>query len=307
MKVFLTGATGFVGSHMLPRLLQERHQVRALVRNRGALGQAGPIELPPAGLEEAEGDINAPDLPGKMAGCDAIINLVGIIYERGSGTFEAIHHQGTRNLVDAARQNGIKRFVQMSALGARPTHASAYHTTKFAAEEAVRNSGIAWTVLRPSLIFGPGSAFIDQMINVMRAMPLIRPVPGTGKYRFRPIYVDDVVECFTQSLTNPEATGKTVDLVGGEELTLNEIGDEIASCLRVRKRPLHVPIPVMKTAAAIFSVLPMQPPVTSVQIQMLQEGSTADPEPMKRIFHIEPVGFRKGLRSYLCDQNLSYG
>lgn len=297
MKIFLTGATGFVGSHVLPRLLSGGLQVRTVVRNSGAL-RGNNIQSEQ--VEEILGDISEPNLATKIAGCHAVINLVGIIYERGAQTFEAIHHLGTRNLVKAAQNAGVKRFIQMSALGARPSDASAYHTTKFAAEEEVRSSGIPFTVLRPSLIFGPGSAFVQQMIKVMRSAPLFRFIPGTGQYRFRPVYVDDVVECFVQSLTNPAATNKTVDLVGDEELTLDEIGDEIAACLGVRKTVLHLPMPIMMCVAQVFSFLPFKPPVTNVQLRMLQEGSTADPEPMKRIFGIEPIGFREGLRKYLC-------
>jgi len=300
MKVFLTGATGFVGSHLLTRLLHEGHQVRALVRRRGALHDPGIRE---GTIDEIEGDITSSNLSGPIAGCDAVINLVGIIYECEKATFEAVHHEGTRNLVEAARQGRVKRFVQMSALGARPENASAYHITKFAAEEEVRRGGIPWVVLRPSLIFGRGSAFVQQMVEVMRAAPLIRPVPGSGEYRFRPIRVDDVAECFVQSLTNPMTVGKTIELVGGEELTLNEIATEIASCLGIRKTVVHVPIPLMRMASALFSLLPMQPPVTSVQIRMLEEGSTADPEPMKKIFHINPIGFRAGVREYLGREN----
>lgn len=291
MKVFLTGATGFVGSHLLSRLLRDEHQVRALVRKPGALSEKS--------VEEVAWDITAGSLAGAMAGCDSVINLVGIIYERGKSTFEAVHHEGTRNLIKAARQTGVKRFIQMSALGARPGDATPYHTTKFAAEEEVRSSGIPWTVLRPSLIVGPGSAFVQQMVEVMQAAPLIRPVPGTGEYRLRPVDVDDVAECFCQSLTNPSASSQTVELVGGEELTLNEIAGEIANCLGIRKAVVHVPIPLMKMAAAFFSILPITPPVTAVQIRMLEEGSTADPEKMKRIFHTEPTRFRDGLQKYL--------
>lgn len=297
MKAFLTGATGFVGSHMLARLLADGHTVRALVRQRGLLRAAA--EAPTGRLEEVAGHINSENLSERVAGCDAVINLVGIIYEHGDASFEKIHHLGTRNLVQTARENGVKRFVQMSALGARPENATAYHTTKFAAEEDVRNSGISFVVLRPSLIVGPGSAFVKQMVEVMRAAPLIRPVPGTGKYRFRPVHVDDVVECFAQSLTNPDSTGQTVDLVGGEEVNLDEIGDAIASYLRIRKAVVHMPMPIMKVAAAFFSLLPITPPVTSVQLRMMEEGSTADPSPMKRIFHIQPEGFRAGLDRYL--------
>ena len=294
MKIFLTGASGFVGSHLLRCLLRGGHHVRALVRHRGKLPAADGDKL-----EEVEGDIVSPNLAEHVAGCDAVINLVGIIYEQGSATFEAVHHQGTKNLVEAARQNGVKRFVQMSALGARSADASPYHTTKFAAEEEVRNSGISSVVLRPSLIFGPGSAFVQQMAEVMQAAPVFRPIPGTGKYRFRPVHVDDVVESFVQSLTNPKTTGQTIELVGGEELTLDEIGNAIAASLGVRKIVLHIPMPIMKSAAAVFSLLPMKPPVTSVQLRMMQEGSTADPEPMQRIFGITPIAFREGLRNPL--------
>lgn len=296
MNLFLTGASGFVGSHMLRRLLGDGHHVRALVHWRRRLTADS---LSSSRLEEVEGDINSPAVRGQVAGCDAVINLVGIIQERGRATFEAVHHLGTKNLVEAARAGGVKRFVQMSALGARPKDASPYHTTKFAAEQEVLSSGIPAVVLRPSLIFGPGSAFIDQMVSVMRAAPLFRPVPGIGKYRFRPVHVDDVVECFAQSLTNEAATGQTINLVGREELTLDEIGEEIASCLGVRKKVLHIPMPVMKAAATFFSFLPITAPVTQVQLRMLVEGSTADPGPMKSIFAIEPIGFRAGVRKYL--------
>jgi len=300
MRVFLTGASGFVGSHMLRRLLGDGHQVRVLVHRCRAL--TSDSSFTPR-VEEVEGDITSPTVRNQAAGCDAVINLVGIIQERGRSTFEAVHHLGTMNLVEAARAGGVKRFVQMSALGARPKDASLYHTTKFAGEEEVRNSGIPAVILRPSLIFGPGSAFVNQMVSVMRAAPLLRPIPGTGKYRFRPVHVDDVVECFIQSLTNEAASGQTVNLVGGEELTLDEIGDEIASCLGVRKSVLHVPLPLMKAAATFFSFLPMKAPVTQVQLRMLVEGSTADPEPMKKIFGIDPIGFRAGLRKYLLQTN----
>ena len=290
MKIFLTGSTGFVGSHLLRRLLSDGHQVRALVRTKGGLSSCSGM------LEEVEGDLASADLSHEMVGCDAVINLVGIIYEQGRRTFEAVHHIGTRNLVEAARHNDLRRFVQMSALGARANNATIYHTTKFAAEEEVRSSGLQHVILRPSLIFGPGSAFIKQMIRIMRAVPFIRPVPGTGEYRFRPIHVSDVLECFAQSLTNPTATNQTVEVVGGEELTLNEVTTILSDCLQLRKVPVHLPMPLMKTAASVFSSMPMKPPVTSVQLRMLEEGSIADPEAMQRIFKIQPIRFREGIR-----------
>jgi NADH dehydrogenase len=297
MKVFLTGATGFVGSHLLKRLLRDGHEVRALARLRSS----GLAETAPGSsrLEWIEGDVLSPNFDSAVAGCDAVVNLVGIIREHGKQTFEAVHHQATCNLVAAALRTGVQLFVQMSALGARRENASRYHITKFAAEEEVRKAALLHVILRPSLIFGPGSAFLNQMVGVMRAIPLVRPVPGTGKYRFRPVHVDDVAECFVQSLSNSAARGQAVDLVGAEELTLGDVTNEIAACLGVHKTVVHIPIPVMKTAARIFSILPVTPPITPDQVRMLEEGSTASPEPMQRIFGIDPIGFRAGLRQSL--------
>lgn len=290
MKVFLTGATGFVGSHLVRRLLRDGHEVRALVRRKQSRAN------PDSGtMEQVEGDLSSKELISYLTGCEAVINLVGIIYEQGSSTFESVHHIGTRNLVEAARANGVRRFVQMSALGARPSDATAYQATKFAAEEEVRQSGIPHVILRPSLIFGPRSAFIEQMIALMRAAPFFRPVAGTGQYRFRPIHVNDVVECFAQSLTNPDAEGKIAEIVGAEEVTLEEIADVIARCLNIKKIPVHIPMPLMKAVAAMMGVLPIKPPVTLVQLRMLEEGSTADPAPIRRIFGISPAGFRDAI------------
>lgn len=298
MKVFLTGATGFVGSHLLKRLLRDGYKVRALARRRSS-GFSDESAPGSGRLEWIGGDVLSPNLDSAIVGCDAVVNLVGIIQEHGKQTFEAVHHQATRNLVASALRTGVQLFVQMSALGARPQNASRYHITKFAAEEEVRRSGLPYVILRPSLIFGPGSAFIDQMIAVMHAVPLIRPVPGTGEYRFRPVHVDDVAECFVQSLNNSAALGQTVDLVGGEELTLSDITNEIATCLGVHKSVVHIPIPLMKTAASIFSILPVTPPITPDQVLMLEEGSSASPAPMQRIFGIDPIGFRAGLAQSL--------
>ena len=235
-----------------------------------------------------------------MRGCDAVIHLVGIIAESGKNTFEQVHHVGTRNVVEAAIQNKITRFVQMSALGVRADGVSEYQTSKWKGEEAVRRSGLQYCILRPSLIFGPGDGFVTQMLDIMRKAPLIRPVPGDGNPKFRPVFVDDVAACFAQALTNPAATNKTVDLGGAEELTLNQVLAEIAQCAGIRKPAFHVPMPVMFTVASIAQSILPRPPVTTGQLRMLQEGSTCDVLPMKEIFSLNPIGFSEGLRRYLC-------
>lgn len=295
MVVFLTGATGFVGGYVLKQLIAEGHSVRALVRDPQKARLAGSNQI-----QLVQGDVvQGTGLTDGMRNCDAVIHLVGIIVENGKNTFEAVHHAGTRNVVESARHNRIDRFIQMSAVGVRADGVSEYQTSKWSGEEAVRQSGIPYCILRPSLIFGPGSGFVGQMLDIMRKAPLFRPVPGDGTPRFRPIFAEDVAACFAQVLTNPATTNKTIDLGGGDELSLNEILAEIAGCAGIQKPAVHVPLGLMFVGAALAQTLLPHPPVTVGQLRMLKEGSTCDIGPMTQIFGTQPVGFRAGLRQYL--------
>ena len=293
MKIFLTGATGFVGKHMLEQLLAEGHAVRAALR--GLPGQKARLVQSfhkDGDFQYVPGDVvEGTRLDEGMQGCDGVIHLVGIIVEKGNNTFDRVHHLGTRNVVEAAKRTGIKRFVQMSALGVRANGVAQYQTTKWKGEEEVRQSGIPFCILRPSLIFGQGDGFVTQMMATMRWAPLFRPVPGDGTPKFRPIAVEDVTACFTRALTYQAATNQTVDLGGADELTLNDVLAEIARCAGIRKPAVHIPMPLMMAGARVMQKVLKSPPVTVDQLCMLLEGSTCEIGPMKRIFGINPRGF----------------
>jgi len=287
VQIFLTGATGFVGRNMLKRLLSEGHTVRALVRDPQKAGR-----LVQAGVELVVGDVvEGTGLEEGPPGCDAAIHLVGIIAEKGKNTFEAVHHLGTRNVVEAAKRAGIRRFVQMSALGVRADGPAAYQSTKWRGEEEVRKCGIPYCILRPSLIFGPGDGFVTQMMKTMRSAPLFRPVPGNGSPRFRPIFIDDVTACFSRALTVEAATGQTIELGGADELSLNQVLAEIARCAGVHKPAVNIPMPLMFAGAFFAQTLLGNPPVTVDQLRMLREGSTCDIQPMEKILGVTPRGF----------------
>jgi uncharacterized protein YbjT (DUF2867 family) len=285
---------------MIRRLLADGHAVRALVRGRPgekahllqAYHHDGDFAYVPGDVVSGNG------LDAAMQGCDAVIHLVGIILEKGSNTFDAVHHIGTKNVVEAARRTGIRRFIHMSALGVRPDGVVAYQITKWKGEEEVRQSGIPYCILRPSLIFGSYGGFVTDMENVMKKAPLFRPIPGDGSPKFRPIFIDDVTCCFSRALTEDAATNQTIELGGADELTLNEVLREIAHCAGIRKPALHVPLPLMFLCARLMKFLP-NPPVTADQLRMLREGSTCDIGPMKRIFALEPKGFQ------LCGKGMS--
>lgn len=294
MRVFLTGASGFVGSHILRALIAQGHRVRALAHRAAGLASSENVEV-------VAGDVvTGIGLERAMEGAEAVIHLVGIIMEVGGATFEKVHQEGTRNVLGAARQQGVRRFVHMSALGARAGGVSAYQTSKWRAEEEVRRGGIEHVILRPSIIFGPRDGFVSQMVQVMQAAPLFRPVVGHGRYRFRPIYIDDVVQCFIQSLTSAKAVNRSIELVGPDELTLDQVLAAIAQCIGVRKPAIHVPFWVMYANAVLLRTVLPRPPVTTDQLRMMREGSTADPRPMLEVFQLNPIGFREGLNKYLC-------
>lgn len=273
---------------MLKRLLAEGHSVRALVRDTSKAktpAQAG-VELVTGDVVEGSG------LTEGMQGCDAVIHLVGIIVEKGKSTFERVHHIGTRNVVETAKRTGIRRYIQMSALGARADGPAMYQVTKWRGEEEVRRSGIPYCILRPSLIFGEGDGFVTQMMETMRSAPIFRPVPGDGNPKFRPIFIDDVTACFASALKAEAAMGHTIEIGGADELTLNAVLAEIAQCAGVHKRAIHIPMLLMLAGAAVIESFLKKPPVTVDQLRMLREGSTCDIRPMRVLLGVTPRGFK---------------
>lgn len=293
MNVFLTGTTGFVGSHLVKGLLRAGHSVRGLVRS---LDKA--ITKTP-GIEYTPGNILEPaSLRDVMWGCDAVIHLVGIILETKGATFERIHDEGTRNVVEGARSSGVRRFVHMSALGTRPDAVAEYHKTKWKGEEAVRASGLPWVILRPSIIYGKGDGFTTQMLDLMRKAP-IRPIVGSGQYPVQPIFIEDVVECFVQAVTSDAALGKEFALGGPRAMPIEEMLDALAAAAGIRKRKIHIPYWLMYLNAALLEMILSRPPVTRGQLTMMREGSACDTGPMLGAFRVKHWPLEEALKTFL--------
>ncbi len=293
MKIFLSGGSGFVGRHLVDELLRCGHEIRMLVHRRGP-------GAPAAGIEVVEGDaVRQECVTEAAAGCDAVINLVGIIREfPGRGiTFERLHVQATAHMLEAARRAGVSRYLQMSALGTRPGAVSRYHQTKFRAEELVRSSGLDGTIFRPSLIYGPGDAFITMLARQLKIAPVI-PVIGRGDYRLQPIHVTDVARCFAMSLEMPETVGRSYELCGADRFTYVELLDLVAAALG-RSAPLkvHAPLGMMKLIIPVLQRLP-QFPITVDQLQMLLEESLCGGA-WQETFPVEPRNFEAAIREYL--------
>jgi uncharacterized protein YbjT (DUF2867 family) len=292
MKIFLTGGTGFVGGHLRKALLQKGHEIRLLVHRRGG--------EPEQGVEQVEGDVTRPaSLSGTIDGCDATVNLVGIIREfPGRGiTFERLHVEATRNVIHAANLAGVRRHLQMSALGSRPSAVSAYHRTKFQAEEAVRASGLDWTIFRPSIIFGPHDDFVNKLAGYIKDYPAV-PVIGDGKYRLQPISADDVARCFTMALDMPETIGQTFELCGPDRLPYNDLLDVIGRQLgKDHVAKIFNPLGFMKVIVPLLQGFSFFP-ITMDQILMLVEENICDGK-WQGTFRFEPERFEAGISRYL--------
>jgi len=298
MKVFLTGGMGFVGSEIVRQLVADGHVVRALVR-KGSEDKLAVLE----NVEVFPGDVtDAGSLVNALVGCDAVIHLVGIIREfpKKGVTFKQMHVEATENILQAAEEQGVQRYLHMSSNGTRERGSTAYHRSKWQGEKMVRESPLDWTIFRPSLIFGPGSEFVNILATLIRKMPVV-PVIGNGKYRMQPVAVDQVAASFVKALGMSETIGKAYQLGGGVSYSYDEIIDLTAQALGKEK--------VCKIHQPIFMIKPMirmmqgfdQFPITEDQLKMLVEGNVCDPQEWAQTFNLKPLSFADGIEASLPD------
>jgi len=292
MKIAITGATGFVGTAVLRRLLRRGHAVRALVRDPNRAGQLrdlGAVECVAGGLDDQDA------IRTLVAGTDAVIHLVGIIVEKGVQTFQHVHVDGTERLATAARAAGVPRFVHMSALGARPdAGATSYHRTKAAGEDAVRRSGPAHVIFRPAFIVGTGNVPLAMMVRLIRFSPVV-PVVGDGRYLLQPVWIEDVAEAFAVAVERGDIAG-AFEIAGPEQLSWDRMLDELEKALSVRRVRLHVPLPVVRVGALAGQLAPDLAPITPDQLQMLLEGNVTSANAISTAFGITPRTFADAAR-----------
>jgi uncharacterized protein YbjT (DUF2867 family) len=302
MKVFVTGATGFVGQEILKQLHAAGFAIRILARDPESKRVQDTVSRYHA--EVHVGNLLASDsLAGALNGMHAVIHLVGIINEIGESTFENVHCRGTENIVTAAQDAGIERLIHMSALGTRPNAVSRYHQTKWAAEETVRHSDLDYTIFRPSLIFGPRDQFVNRFARIIRFSPVV-PIMAGEQARFQPVDIETVGAAFGRGIIEPKSMGQTFDLCGPEALTLSQIVDEICAVMGRKRLKLRVPLSLARGQAAFLEfVFPRlfrtAAPLNRDQLIMLHEDNVGNPQPANALFRLQPIPFREGVAGYL--------
>lgn len=295
--VTVFGGSGFIGRYAARKLAKRGWRVKVAVRRPNEAvflrpyGDVGQIEPVQANIRDEASTTRA------VEGADAVLNLVGILFETSRQNFDAVQHEGAGRVARLAREAGAGHMVQMSAIGADPDSPSDYASAKGRGEQAVRREFPGATVLRPSIVFGPEDGFFNRFAGIARLSPVL-PVVG-GDTRFQPVYVDDVAAALVAALEKPEAQGQVYELGGPEVATMRELMAIMLDVIRRKRALVDLPMPVARLQAWFLEKLP-SPMLTRDQLLLLeQDNVVAEGAKTLADLGIEPTAMEAVLDSYL--------
>lgn len=269
MRVFITGATGFVGPAVANAIVDAGHELRVLERKPGSWMEAG-IRCQAV----VQGDVTDPDsLRAAVQDVDVVVHLVAIRQGRAED-FERVMVGGARNLLAAAREAGVRRFVLMSALGTSEETKDLvpYYNAKWTMEQDTKASGLEYTIFRPSFVFGRDGGILPTFKKLARLAP-VTGIIGSGEQKIQPIWIDDVGAYFAAAIDKSEAADRMFEVGGPDVVSWNQFWARLRSVLGVRRRPtMHLPIGLMKIPATVTERLPGNIPLTRDLLTMLEAG-----------------------------------
>jgi len=293
--ILVTGATGFVGAHLLQRLATSpQARLRGLVRNPAT------ASLPPS-VECVQGNVHRSDaLSAAVEGVDQVVHAAAItadLKEPYRGAYEHVNRVGTENLMTVGAAAGVQRVVLMSGLGTHPAPEGTYMATRWGMEEAVRQSGIPYVILQPSVLFGAGAPFVSALAGLARRSPVL-PLLGGGQVRFQPLWIEDLVTCIERCLGDQAPLARALPLGGAEQLTFREVLREICAALRVRRPMVPLPLGVARLQATAMTALFPRPPLTPAALELFTFDNATDLDSVERTFGFTPRGFSEHLRQH---------
>lgn len=287
--ILVTGASGYLGSHIVKRLANMGQPVRALVRDRTWAEAEG--RLASLKIEWVEGDVTKPEtLASAMRGVETVIHTVAIAIEKGRRTYEAINYQGTVNVVDAAKAAGVKRFINICQLGADSKLPYRFLASKGKAQEYVAASSLAWTAFRPSVIWGPEDEFANTFAKLAPVSPLIYPIIGNGQAKFQPVWIEDLVTAVVESLDDATTINQDLEIGGPEVLTIAEIERRTLQAIGTRRGMIRTPVPVLRAVVKLMGFVFPAPPVTTSLLDLLAVNNTTQNNALGR-FVAQPRPF----------------
>ena len=302
--ILVTGADGFVGSHIIERLVKDGETPRALVRNRDRARTRLSREAQ-SGAQLVQGDTTQPDsLPAALAGVDTVIHAAFITANRKQAPgvdYYQTNVTGTKNLVTAAKSAGVQRISVMGGLGTKPDKPGSYMQGRYEADQAVKNSGLAWSILGPSIQFGSHSAFFDGLADLIRSAPVV-PMVGDGKRKFQPIWVEDVTTCILKMVREPQRyDGRFIEIGGPEVYTYAQILDMLMQTLGKHKIKVPGPTPLVAVGAALMELALPNPPITRAAVGLFDFDNVSAIDSVQHNFGFTPLS----LRTYLAEHGLS--
>lgn len=284
MLVTVVGATGFVGSHLVPHLVARGHTVRALSRSGRRLGGwADAVETASADVETGAG------LDDALRDADAVVHLAAIPRERRGRSFEAVNVRGVEHTLTAATHCGVTRFVHVSVLGVSDDPRLRYLSSRGRGEKLVRESGLNWVVLRPSVMFGTGDGFFNLVKTTLTWWsPGVIAIPGDGSWCFQPLSADDLAIAIEASLSDASRTGSVYELGGPEHVTYREIVDRVMRATGKRRLKLNVPLPLIGALTTVTDRVVPFFPVTHDQLRSMTKEDCTELDAFERAFGIAP-------------------
>jgi uncharacterized protein YbjT (DUF2867 family) len=291
MNVLITGASGFIGGHLARALRSAGHFVIEARRNIGDQARRQPGAVPSMLQADFTRDLSARDWLPKLAGVDAVINAVGILREHGQRSFECIHKRAPQALFTSCVAAGVRRVVQISALGA-DRGMSRYFLSKRAADDYLATLPLDWTIVRPAITFGLGGSSA-RLFAMLAHLPLV-PLPGRGEQRLQPIHIDDLTEAVVRILGDTSTHRMRVELVGPQTLTLRELLESLRAAMHLGPaRFVPIPMQLVRAGARVASVSAISP-LDSETLSMLEAGTSGDPAVTRWLLGREPRSVANG-------------